>query len=209
MFFLFCFFLPVLQMDSSAISPFLLARDAYRRWVQQRDACLRMVEERLSRSRLRSALTRLLTTQALADARAQADCAACALANVHGDHVFAPAGFKAPTDVFFGPSLRMPDGTAGPRARSPGNELGLPEVLMLVDLEGAATSFLQSVQHLPGLPSARKVSACARRFKADYDRAMSCLKEQRLACEAGHACSVYFRKNMPADVGARVIDFAY
>ena len=196
-------------MDSPRIAPFLLARDAFRRYVQQRDACLTLVQERLPRSKLRAALLRLLTTQALADARAMADCAACALANVHGDHVFAPAGFKAPTDVFFGPSLRMPDGTAGPRARSPGNELGLPEVLMLVDLEGAATSFLQSVQHLPCLPSARKVSACARRFKADYGRAMSCLKEQRLDGEAGHACSVYFRENMPADVGSRVIDFAY
>ena len=196
-------------MDSSAISPFLLARDAYRRWVQQRDACLRMIEERLSRSRLRSALTRLLTTQALADARAQADCAACALANVHGDHVFAPAGFKAPTDVFFGPSLRMPDGSAGPRAQSPGAEIGLPEVLSFIDLDGAACAFLQSVRDLPGLSSRRVVDACERRFKAEYGRAMACLKRQRLEGEASHACAVYFRQALPEAVGERVLGMAY
>ena len=115
-------------MDSSAISPFLLARDAYRRWVQQREACLRMIEERLSRSRLRSALTRLLTTQSLADARVPADGAACALADLHGDSVFASARCRASTDVFFGPSLRMPDGSGGPRAQSLGNELGFPKL---------------------------------------------------------------------------------
>ena len=203
------FFLPVLQMDSSAISPFLLARDAFRRYVQQRDACLTLVQGRLPRSKLRVALLRLLTTQALADARVQADGAACALANVHGDHVFAPAGFKAPTDVFFGPSLRMPDGSAGPRAQSPGAEIGLPEVLSFIDLDGAAWAFLQSVRDLPGLSSRRVVDACERRFKAEYGRAMDCLKRQRLDGEAGHACSVHFRTKLPAGVGVRVMDLSY
>ena len=71
-------------MDTTAIAPFLLARDAYLRWARQRDFCLRMIEQRLPRSRARTALARFLATQTLADARVQADGAAVAVADQHG-----------------------------------------------------------------------------------------------------------------------------
>lgn len=194
-------------MDTSVIAPFLIAREAYLHWAQERDACLRMVEQRLSRSKARAALTRFLATQTMADARLQADGAAIALADRHGESVFASAGLRAPTDVFFGRSLRTPDASAGPR-QSPGGGLGLPELLMLVDLEGATRSFLASVRDLPGLPSPRKLAACERRFKVEYDRATASLKGQ---CdgEASCACAAYFRQALPKDVGTRVIDYAY
>ena len=191
---------------ADTVQALLLAREFYLRWAQQRDACLRTVEQ-LPRSRLRTAITRLLSTQTLSQARVQADGAACCLADLHGDSVFASAGFRAPTDVFFGPSLRMRDGSAAPTVRGLGSDLGL--VLMLVDLQGAAQSFLESVRTLPCLPNARKVSACARRFQADDDRAISCLKGQRLSGEATHACAVFFRENLPHEVGSRVMEMAY
>ena len=197
-------------MDSPPIAPFLVARDAYRRWLKLRDACLRMVQERLPRAKLRTALLRCITTQALTDARLQADAAACALANVHGDQVFASAGIWAPTDCFYGQSLRAPgNARAGPATQSRGNEMGLPEVLGFIDLDGAAFAFLQSVRDLPGVPSRRVVDACEKRFKAEYGRAMDCLKRQRLEGEASHACAVYFRQALPDDVGQRVLELAY
>ena len=89
-------------MDAAtqAIAPFLFAREAYLRWVHQRDACLRMIEQRLPRSKVRGAMVRLLATQTLADVRVQADGAACSLADLHGDSVFASAVGRFSTDVF-------------------------------------------------------------------------------------------------------------
>ena len=124
--------------------------------------------------------------------------------------MFTTAGIRSPTDCCYGPSLSAPDNLSpGPKTQSRGNEIGLPEVLGFIDLDGAACAFLQSVRDLPGLSSRRVVDACERRFKAEYGRAMACLKRQRLEGEASHACAVYFRQALPEAVGERVLGMAY
>ena len=90
--------------------------------------------------------------------------------------MFTTAGIRSPTDCCYGQSLSAPDNlSAGPKTQSCGNEIGLPEVLSFIDLDGAACAFLQSVRDLPGLSSRRVVDACERRFKTEYGRAMACL----------------------------------
>ena len=191
------------------VTPFLLARDAYIRWCKQRDACLGMIEQRLPRrSRLRTALMRVLTPQVLSAFRVEADGAACSFADYHGDSVFSSMGINAATSVFFGPRVRSSD--LGTQAQSPGCALGLPEILMILDADSCARGFMNSVRELPAVLNAGgRLDACARRYEVDYERAISCLKEQRLDGEASHACSVYFRKALPADVGSRIIELAY
>ena len=122
--------------------------------------------------------------------------------------MFCSVGVSAATGVFFGPSTRASD--AGPEAQSPGCALGLPEILMILDADSSARGFIQCVFQLPGvLNTEGKLDACMRRYEADYAKAISCLKEQRLDSEASHACSVYFRKALPANVESRIIELAY
>ena len=118
-------------MGTPIITPFLLAREAYRRWAAQRDACLCMTEQ-LPRSRLRTALMRALAPQALGEFRVRGDGAACAFADSHrSDAVFSDAGITAPTDVFYGSKLSTPGSSAGMRAERAGCDWGLHEILML------------------------------------------------------------------------------
>ena len=189
-------------MGTPTITPFLLAREAYRRWAQQREACLRMIEQ-LPRSKLRTALLRALA-QTLGEFRVRADGAACAYADRHrSDSVFCAAGIRAPTDVFYGSKLWTPGSV--PKARC---DWGLPEILMLLDLDSAAQVFMNSVRELPGVLDAG-LNACEHRYRAAYDMAIAALKGQRLDGEASHACAVYFREALPKEIGSRVIDFAY
>ena len=51
----------------------------------------------------------------------------------------------------------------------------------------AAFAFLQSVRDLPGVPSRRVVDACEKRFKAEYGRAMNCLKRPGLLVSLHYA----------------------
>ena len=193
----------IVQMDSPLIAPFLVARDAFRRYVQQRDACLRMAQEGLPRSALRTALLRLFTTQALADARVQADGAACALASVQRDDVFASARIRDPA-ACFGMSLRAPENlSAGPRRQSRGTE-----VFGFIGMKTAACGFLQSVRDRPGLSSRRAVDACERRFEADNAKAMACLQEHSPGSQVARACAVHFRQDLPEDVSKRVLHMA-
>ena len=195
-------------MGTPTVTPFLLAREAYRRWVVQRDVCLRMVEQ-LPRSRLRTALMRVLAPQILGEFRVRADGAACSFADRYrSDSVFCEAGIKAPTDVFYGSTLWAPGSSAGPKAQRSGCDWGLPEILMLVDLDSAAQVFMNSVRELPGVLDTG-LDACERVYKAAYDKAITALKGQRLDGEASHACAVYFREALPQEIGSRVIDFAY
>ena len=193
-------------MGTPTITPFLLAREAYRRWAQQREACLRMIEQ-LPRSKLRTALLRALA-QTLGEFRVRADGAACAFADKHrSDSVVCEAGITAPTDVFYGSTLCTPGLGAGPKAHRLGCDWGLPEILMLVDLDSAAQAFMNSVRELPGVLDAG-LNACERGHRVDYDKAIAALKG-RLGGEASHACAVYFREALPKEIGSRVIDFAY
>ena len=195
-------------MGTTTITPFLLAREAYRRWAAQRDACLCMTEQ-LPRSRLRTALMRALAPQALGEFRVRGDGAACAFADNHlSDAVFSDAGITAPTDVFYGSTLWAPGSSAGPKAQRSGCDWGLPEILMLVDLDSAAQVFMNSVRELPGVLDTG-LDACERVYRAAYDKAITALKGQRLDGEASHACAVYFREALPQEIGSRVIDFAY
>ena len=196
-------------MDSPSIAPFLLARDAYRRYVQLREACLRMAEERLRRSKLRTTLMRLLTAQALADARLQADGAACALASAHGEGVFASAGIRTPVDCFFGGEPlpreieRWPE-DAEPRQRDWAS--GDPPVDRLA---WGANYFLQSIRSLPVLSNTRAVDAREKRLETDYTKAMACLQEHSLDHQAAYVNAVHFRQALPEAVGARVLELAY
>ena len=195
-------------MGTPTIAPFLLAREAYRRWAQQREACLRMIEQ-LPRSKLRTALMRVVVPQALGEFRVRADGAACAFADKHrSDSVFGEAGITAPTDLFYGPTLCTPGLGAGPKAHRLGCDWGLPEILMLVDLDSAAQVFMNSVRELPGVLDTG-LDACERGYRVAYDKAITALKDQRLDGEASHACAVYFREALPQEIGSRVIDFAY
>ena len=196
-------------MGTPTVTPFLLAREAYRRWVVQRDVCLRMVEQ-LPRSRLRTALMRVLDPQILGEFRVRADGAACSFADRYrSDSVFCEAGIKAPTDVFYGSKLSTPGSSAGMRAERAGCDWGLPEILMLLDLDSAAQVFMNSVRELPGVLGTGGLDACERGYRAAYDKAITALKGQRLDGEASHACAVYFREALPKEIGSRVIDFAY
>ena len=117
-------------------------------------------------------------------------------------------GVNAATGVFFGPSVRASG--AGPEAQSPGCALGLPEILIILDADSSARGFIQCVFQLPGvLNTEGKLDACMRRYEVDYAKAIACLKEHCLDDDATHACSVYFRQNLPRDVGTRVIEYAY
>ena len=195
-------------MGTPTITPFLLAREAYRRWAAQRDASLCMTEH-LPRSRLRTALMRVLDPQILGEFRVRADGAACSFADRYrSDSVFCEAGIKAPTDVFYGSKLSTPGSSAGMRAERAGCDWGLPEILMLLDLDSSAQVFMKSVRELPGVLETG-LNACERQYRADYDKAIAALKSQRLHGEASHACAVYFREALPREIEARVIDFAY
>ena len=122
--------------------------------------------------------------------------------------MFCSVGVNAATGVFFGPSVRASD--AGPEAQSPGCALGLPEILMILDADSYARGFMNSVRELPAVLNAGgRLDACARRYEVDYAKAIACLKEHCLDDDATHACSVYFRQNVPRDVGTRVIEYAY
>ena len=117
-------------------------------------------------------------------------------------------GVNAATSVFFGPSVRASD--AGPEAQSPGCALGLPEILIILDADSYARGFMHSARELPAVLNAGgRLDACARRYEVDYAKAIACLKEHCLDDDATHACSVYFRQNLPRDVGTRVIEYAY
>ena len=94
--------------------------------------------EQLPRSKLRTALLRALA-QTLGEFRVRADGAACAYADRHrSDSVFCAAGIRAPTDVFYGSKLWTPG--SDPKARC---DWGLPEILMLLDLDSAAQVFMK------------------------------------------------------------------
>ena len=152
---------------------------------------------------------RVLDPRILGEFRVRADGAACSFADRYrSDSVFCEAGIKAPTDVFYGSKLSTPGSSAGMRAERAGCDWGLPEILMLVDLDSAAQVFMNSVRELPGVLDAG-LNACEHRYRAAYDMAIAALKGQRLDGEATHACAVYFREALPKEIGSRVIDFAY
>ena len=99
--------------------------------------------------------------------------------------------------------------SAGPRTQSRGNEIGLPEILLLIDLHGAANSFLQSIRSLPVLSNTRAVDAREKRLETDYTKAMACLQEHSLDHQAAYVNAVHFRQALPEAVGARVLELAY
>ena len=83
------------------------------------------------------------------------------------------------------------------------------EILLLIDLHGAANSFLQSIRSLPVLSNTRAVDAREKRLETDYTKAMACLQEHSLDHQAAYVNAVHFHQALPEAVGARVLELAY